>query len=82
MEALLSLTSNSITKPQQWKQLGIGIKTETLLNEIELKTWILTHIPMNTWFLTKKLKVYNGRKKASSTNGAGITGCQPVEEWK
>ena len=30
--------------------------------------------------LTKELKVYNGRKKASLTNGAGITGCQPVKE--
>ena len=29
---------------------------------------------------TRELKVYNGRRKASLTNGAGITGCQPVEE--
>ena len=34
---------------------------------------------MNTWFLTKKAKLYNGIKKASSINGAGITGCKLVE---
>ena len=28
----------------------------------------------------KELKLYNGRKKASFTSGAGITGCQHVEE--
>ena len=38
--------------------------------------------PMNTWFSTRGLKVCNGRRKASLTNGAGITECQPVEEWK
>ena len=27
-----------------------------------------------------ELKVYNGRRIASLTNGAGITGCQPVEK--
>ena len=37
---------------------------------------------MNNWFSTNELKLYNGRKKASLTNDAGITGCQPVEEWK
>ena len=31
-------------------------------------------------FSTRELKVYNGRRKASLTNGAGITGCQPAEE--
>ena len=36
---------------------------------------------MNTWFFTMKPKFYN-EKKASSTNGAGITGCQHVEECK
>ena len=28
----------------------------------------------------KELKLYNGRKKGSLTNGSGITGCQSVEE--
>ena len=35
---------------------------------------------MNTLFLTQNLKLYNGKKNASSTNGAGITGCQYVQE--
>ena len=30
-------------------------------------------------FLTKKPKLYNRKKKASSTNGAGIIGCWAVE---
>ena len=47
-------------------------------NRIEAQ--ILINKPMNTRFSTKELKLYNGRKKASLTNGAGITGCQPVEE--
>jgi hypothetical protein len=35
---------------------------------------------MGTLFLTKKPKLYNGKKKASSTNGPGITGCLNVDE--
>ena len=31
---------------------------------------INTHIPVDTCFLTKKPKPYNGKKKASSMNGA------------
>jgi hypothetical protein len=35
---------------------------------------------MGTWFLTKKLKLFNAKKKkAASTNGAGLTACQQVE---
>ena len=63
-------------------KLAIGIKTDRLYNGIESRIRILIHTRTNTWFLTKKLKVYNGKKKASSTNGAGITGCQHVEECK
>jgi hypothetical protein len=37
---------------------------------------------MNTWYLTKKLKTYSGKKKASSINGAGPTGSRYVEKWK
>jgi hypothetical protein len=29
--------------------------------------------------LTKKLRLYNGKKKTSSINGAGLTGCLPVK---
>jgi hypothetical protein len=32
--------------------------------------------------LTKKPKIYNGKKKALSLNSAGITGCQYVEKMK
>ena len=27
-------------------------------------------------------KIYNGKKKASSINGAGLTGCVYVEKWE
>jgi hypothetical protein len=30
--------------------------------------------------LTKALKIYNGKEKASSINGAGLTGCLYVEK--
>ena len=29
---------------------------------------------MDTWSLTKKPKIYNGKKKAASINGASLTG--------
>jgi hypothetical protein len=32
--------------------------------------------------MTKKPKQNNGEKKASSTNGAGLTACLQVEECK
>ena len=53
-----------------------------MANEIKSKTRILIYTPTNTWFFCKKLKLYNGNKKASSTNGARVTGCQRAEEWK
>jgi hypothetical protein len=37
---------------------------------------------MDTWFLTKKPKIYNGKNKASSINPAGLTGCLYVEKRK
>ena len=57
-------------------------KTGMLTNGIESKTQILIHKPMNTWFSTKELKLYNGRKKASLTNGAGITGMSTCRRMK
>ena len=33
-----------------------------------------THAPMDTLFLTKEARIYNGKKTASSINGAGKTG--------
>ena len=62
------------------KQLGTGIKTEKLINGIESRAQTLIHTSMNTQFLIKKLKLYNGKKKISLTNGGGITGCQNIEE--
>ena len=47
--------------------------------------WYLRNKPishMDTWFVIKKPKPYNGKKKVSSTNGAGLTGCLHVEECK
>jgi hypothetical protein len=35
---------------------------------------------MVIWSLTKTPKIYNGIKKASSINDAGLTGCLFVEE--
>ena len=32
--------------------------------------------------LTKKSKLYNGKKKVSSANAADVTGCRHVKEWK
>ena len=34
----------------------------------------ITHAPMGTLFLTKKVRIYNGAKTASSISGAGKTG--------
>ena len=36
--------------------------------------------PMNTSFLTKEARIYNGAKTASSINGAGETGQLHVKE--
>jgi hypothetical protein len=41
-----------------------------------------THTPMDTYILIKKPKPYNGKKKASSTDGAGLSGCLHIEECK
>ena len=62
---------------------AIGIETDPLISWIELKTQnpeIKPHT--DTWSLTKKPKIYNGKKKASSINCASLTGCLYVEKWK
>jgi hypothetical protein len=41
-----------------------------------------THTPKDTWYLTEKPKPYNGKMKASSTNGACLTRYLHVEECK
>jgi hypothetical protein len=37
---------------------------------------------MDTWFLIKKPEIHSGKKKASSTNDAGLTGCLHIEKCK
>ena len=37
--------------------------------------------PMDTLFLTKEARIYNGAKIASSINSAGKTGQLHVKEW-
>jgi hypothetical protein len=37
---------------------------------------------MDSRFLIKKPEIYNGKMKASLTNGADLTGCRHVEEHK
>jgi hypothetical protein len=37
---------------------------------------------MDIWSFKKKPKTYNGEEKASSINGAGLTGCLNVEKMK
>ena len=39
----------------------------------QIKVLILTNTPMNTRFMTEQLRVYNGNRKAFSTNGAATT---------
>ena len=40
----------------------------------------ITHAPMGTLFLTKKARIHNGEKTASSINGTGKTGQLHVKE--
>lgn len=60
-------------------------------NDISIIVYVATHsritwhainksIHPSTWFLTKKSKLYNRKKKAFSKNSAGLTGCQHVEK--
>ena len=42
-----------------------------LINGIELKIQKQNHTLTDTWCLTKKPKIYNGKKKASSINAVG-----------
>ena len=58
------------------------IKTDRLSDGIIANPQILIHTSTKTWFVTKKLKLYNGKKKASSTYSTDITGCQCTEECK
>lgn len=50
------------------------------MNRIKLKIQMQIDKPMDTSVLTKRPKLYYGKNKVSSTNGAGLTGQQPAEE--
>jgi hypothetical protein len=56
------------------KQTGGSVE---LIEDTEINLHTYEHLS-----LTKKPKLYNGKGKASSTIGAGLTGCLHVEEWK
>ena len=73
----LRLPSNSDSDK---KLYGIGTETEVLINGINSKTQKSNHRPTDTWLLIRKQKPYNGKKKAFSTNHAGVTGCLHVGE--
>lgn len=62
--------------------LSVLSQSEHQTSGIELKTLVIIHRLMNTWFLRKRQKLGNWKKKSSSANGVGITWCQHVEEWK
>ena len=47
-------------------------------NKIESPT--ITHVPMDTLFLTKEARIYNGAKTISAVNSAGKTGQLHVKE--
>ena len=68
------LTSDYTTKLQSSRQYDTGTKTEIQTNGTRQKAQKLAHAPMGTLFLTKKARIYNEAKRASSVNGAGKTG--------
>ena len=53
-----------------------------MINRVELEIQTSIHTPIDTWFLIKNPEIYNAKKKASSTNGAGLTVSWYVVECK
>ena len=78
LEESTFLTSDYTTKLQSSRQCGTGTKTEIQTNGTRQKE--ITLAPMDTLFLTKEARIYNGAKTASSINGAGKTGQLHVKE--
>ena len=66
----MCLTSDYATKLQSSRQYGTGTKTEIQTNGTRQKAQRETHAPMGTLSLTKKERIYNGEKTASSISGA------------
>jgi hypothetical protein len=56
------------------KTCGTGTKTNMKTSRTELRTWIWIHTAMSTLFLIMVPKIYDGKKKASSTNVTGKSG--------
>ena len=74
LEKSTCLTSGYSTKPQSSRQYGTGTKTEIQINGTEQKAQRQIHEPMDNLSLTKLARIYNGKKTASLTCGAGKTG--------
>ena len=79
-EASPSLTSGSIIRATEEKNSLVLHKNREVdqwngIEDLDINPHTDEHL-----ILSKKLKLYNGKKKSSSTNGAGITGCRHVEE--
>ena len=74
------LTSDYTIKIQPSRQYGTGTKTEIQTNGKRKPR----NKPMHLWanyFFTKKARIYNGTKIASSISGAGKSGQLHVKEW-
>ena len=74
------LTSGSTTKPQSSRQCDTGIKTDIQINGAKQKAQRQIHSPIDTLFLTKEARIYNGGKTISLTSGTGKTGQLLVKE--
>ena len=74
LEESICLTSDYTTK------YGTGTKTEIQINGTEQKAQREIHEPMDTLYLTKEARIYNGKKTTSLTSGAGKTGQPLVKE--
>ena len=78
LEESIFLISNYTTELQSSRQHGTGTKIET--NGTRSKAQRLTQAPMDTLFLTKEARIYNGAKTASLIDSAGKTGQLHVKE--
>ena len=73
LEESTCLASDYPTKLQESRQYGTGTKIEIQLNGTRQKAQRQIHVSMDTLFLTKEARLYNGEKTASSISGAGKT---------